>query len=416
MIAERTFDDAQWNHVLADVAGAVAWSPDAWATLRQVAGLIVPRLADWCVIDVRDGESAYRRLAVVHVDARCQARVPPLLGSWMPDAQRPGVPRVVRTGERQVVAEGAQPDALLPRADAECERLIAELGLAGYVSVPLLAHARTLGALTLVTARPGRHFGEREVALAETIARVAALAMPGARLERAPAEPGWPQDDRLTALSHQLRTPLTAMLAWLRLARPGAEAAEVARALDTIERNGRVLGRLIDDLLDTMRVLTGSVALGRRAVDLVEIVEAAVASQAPAARAKGVRLETELDPAAAAYVGDRGRLEQVVAVLVVNAVKFTPPGGRVVARLDGNAALARIRVTDDGRGIPAAHLPYVFDLFPRAADEPGGEGLGLGLTLARGLVELHGGVIEAASDGLDRGATFTVILPRTTSV
>ena len=102
-------------------------------------------------------------------------------------------------------------------------------------------------------------------------------------------------------------------------------------------------------------------------------------------------------------------------MLVANAVKFTPPGGRIVARLDGDAVHARIRVTDSGRGIPAELLPCVFELCHRAADEPGGEGLGLGLTLARGLVELHGGLIEAASEGPDRGATFTVTLPRAVS-
>jgi signal transduction histidine kinase len=408
----ETLDGAQRAHLLAEVAGAVAWSSDTGTTMRRVAELIVPRLADWCLVDVREGETAYQRLTIVHTDPQRQARVSPLLGAWTLDEGRRGVLDVIRTGERQVVADGATPAALLPRADAACERLIDELGLAGYVSVPLCAHARTLGALTLVAAGPRPRFDDGAVTLAETVGRVTALAIPSVRLDVVAPPPGRRQDDLLTALSHQLRTPLTAILAWLRLARHGGNRAELARALDIIERNGRALGRLVDELLDTVGVLTGGASITRRPLDLVEIVERATASLADAARTKGVGVDAELDASAAAYVGDASRLEQVAAVLVANAVRFTPPGGRVTVRLDGDSAHSRLRVTDSGPGIPPAHLPYVFGLFRRGASEPGGEGLGLELAMARGLVELHGGRVEAASEGPGRGATFTVILPR----
>jgi signal transduction histidine kinase len=125
-----------------------------------------------------------------------------------------------------------------------------------------------------------------------------------------------------------------------------------------------------------------------------------------------VRLDIELQAPAAGYVGDRARVEQIVVVLLANAVKFTPSGGRVVARLDGDGSRARIRVTDSGRGISAELLPHVFELFRRGPSEPGDPGLGLGLAMVRGLVKLHGGTVEAASEGVDRGATFTVLLPR----
>jgi signal transduction histidine kinase len=414
VIADRRFD-AQQTRLLADVAAAVAWSPDAHAALRRVAELIVPRLADWCAIDVREGETTFRRLAVVHADPRRQSSVHSLLGPWTLDPRRRGVASVVRTGERQVETDGAGPGALVPRTDPDAERLVSELGVTGYVSVPLPARAQPLGALTLVTAEPGRCFRDGDVALAETLARVAALAVANARLDGALADTSRRQDDLLAALSHQLRTPLTAMLAWLRLARHATEALERTRALETVERNGLVLGRFVDELMETARILVRRVSIVRRPVDLAAIIEQAVAGQVPAARAKGVRLDTDLDPACARYLGDRERLVQVVTVLVANAVKFTPPGGRIVARLDGDVVHARIRVTDSGRGISAELLPYVFELFHRAADEPGGEGLGLGLTMARGLVELHGGLVEAASEGPDRGATFTVLLPRAVS-
>jgi signal transduction histidine kinase len=396
VIADRSFDDAQRIRVLADVAGAVAWASDARAALRRVAELMVPTLADWCAVDILEGEATYRRLAVVHVDAQWQGRVDALLGPWAPDPDRVGVARVVRTGESQIAAEASAAAALVPSGDAERERLVTQLGVAGYVSVPMLFNARPFGALTL---------------LVETLARMAGLAVANARLEHELADTHRRQDDLLAALSHQLRTPLTAMLAWLHLARrPDADGS--ARALETIERNGRVLGRRIDELMDTARILTGKVDIDRRPLDLAGIVEHAVLSQRGVARHKGVRLDIELQAPAAGYVGDRARVEQIVVVLLANAVKFTPSGGRVVARLDGDGSRARIRVTDSGRGISAELLPHVFELFRRGPSEPGDPGLGLGLAMVRGLVKLHGGTVEAASEGVDRGATFTVLLPR----
>jgi signal transduction histidine kinase len=376
-----------------------------------VAALLVPRLADWCIVDVRDTRGPCRRVAVVHTDAERGALAAALLGPWTLDARRPGVSRVVSSGQRQVET-GAGAAALLPRDDPECERLVVELGLAGYVSVPLHAHARTLGALTLVTAEPHRRHGDHEVALAETIARLAGLTVSE---ERAVLGPVHDRDDILAGLSHQLRTPLTAMLGWLRLARHGADAAEIRRAFDTIERNGRLLGETVDDLLDAARVLLGVVTLEQRPVNMVVLVEQALAERAPTARARGIRLEARLDPGVAGCVGDHARLRQVVATLLDNALKFTPAGGWVAVGLHGSALHARLRVTDSGRGIAPEHLPHVFDPFRRGAGEPG-EGLGLALARARGLVELHGGILEAASDGPERGATFTATLPRAPGV
>jgi signal transduction histidine kinase len=414
VIADRLFDDAQRQHLLADAAGAIAWAPDAQVALRRVAELAVPRLADWCTVDVLEGEATYRRLAVVHAESRWHGHVGALLGPWTPDPRRRGVAHVVRTGEREVAADVADVTALVPTDDVDRERLVAQLGVAAYVSVPLIAHARPLGALTLVAADPRRRFEAGDVALVETLARMAALAVANARLDRELIDVSRRQDVLLAALSHQLRTPLTAMLAWLELTRHGGDTAATARALDTIERNGRILARLIDELMDTARILIGKAYIVRRPVDLAVIVERAVSAQLGAARDKGVCVDTALDPAAGAYVGDGERLEQVVAMLLANAVKFTPSGGRVVIHLDGDVARARIRVSDSGRGISGEVLPHVFELFRRGSDAPADAGLGLGLAIVRGLVALHGGTVEAASDGEDRGATFTVILPRET--
>jgi signal transduction histidine kinase len=405
----QILDDPQRAQLLADVAGAVAWSSGFVGALRRLAELSVPRLADWCMIDIVDGATGYRRLVVVHGDPRCRPQAERLLGRRELDPRRHGVARVMRCGERDVVRERADPAALVPAAHAESERLVGELGVTGYVSVPLVAGARPLGAFTLVAAGRGRQFTDAEVALAETLARVAALRIAENRLGREFADLARRQDDVLAGLSHELRTPLTAMMAWLELLHHPADGQQTTHALHVIERNGQLLGRLIDDLMDTSHIVMGTLHVDHRPVDLPAIVHHAALDLAARARDKGVRVDVQVDGAVGPYAGDRGRLSQIVAALLSNAVKFTPGGGRVVVRLDGDAAVVRLRVSDTGRGIARELLPHVFDVFRRDGHA---SGLGIGLAMARGLVRLHGGTVHAASEGVGRGATFTVTLPR----
>jgi signal transduction histidine kinase len=406
--AEATLNDVQRAEVLAAAAGAMVWSRDSAAAARAVAEAAVPRLADWCAIDVLDGETACRRLAVAHADPRCQAYIQRLLGTWEPDPLRRGVAHVVLTGEREVALDAADAGALVLSPHAELEQVVGELGVAGYVSVPIRADARALGALTLVVADRRRRFAEADVSLAETLARMAALPIAHARLDDQIAVLNRRQDDVLAALSHELRTPLTAMMAWLQLLRHGASATETARGLNIIERNGRLLSHLIDDLVDTSHLVMGRLSVERRPVELAQVVQEVVRELGPNARDKGVRLEVELQRTARC-LGDRARLAQVVMALVSNAVKFTPAGGHVTVTLGTDATHVQLRVVDSGRGISPDLLPHVFDVFRREDRAPG---LGLGLVMVRGLVALHGGNVEAASAGVGHGATFTVRLPR----
>jgi len=406
--AEPFLDDHQRAQLLADVAGAVAWSSDPSVAVQRVAQLTVPRLADWCTVDVLDGERGYRRLAVAHADPSCRLSVERLLGRWEPDPRRRGVAQVLRTGEREVAMDVEDPTELMPWRHAELERLVGELGVAGYVSVPIRADARALGALTLVTTSPRRRFAEADVSLAETLARMAALPIAQARLGHELAAVTRRQDDVLAVLSHELRTPLTAMMAWLQLLHHGADAAETARALDIIERNGRLLSRLIDDLMDTSHIVMGKLRVERRPVDLAAIIHRVVAELAAGAHDQGVTIDLDLDRTARCQ-GDHARLQQIVMALLSNALKFTPSGGRVLVTLDADATLVRLRVSDTGRGIAPELLPHVFDIFRSDERAPG---LGLGLVMVRGLVALHGGTVEASSEGVGHGAVFTVRLPR----
>jgi len=222
------------------------------------------------------------------------------------------------------------------------------------------------------------------------------------------------KDEFLATLSHELRTPLTAMLGWARLLRSGElDTDTAARAVETIESNARLQAQLIEDLLDVSRIILGKLPLGVRPVELAMVTEAALDAVRPAAAAKCIRLSRVLDPTTGLVSGDPDRLQQVVWNLLSNAVKFTPSKGQVEIRLERVGRFAQITVNDTGKGISAEFLPFVFDRF-RQADSSSTRvhgGLGLGLALARHLVELHGGSVHAASAGEGKGSTFSVQLP-----
>jgi signal transduction histidine kinase/ActR/RegA family two-component response regulator len=222
------------------------------------------------------------------------------------------------------------------------------------------------------------------------------------------------KDEFLATLSHELRTPLNAILGWTKLLRANAvPQAGIDRALEKVERNAQVQTRLVEDLLEVSRITSGKLRLELKPVDLVALVNTAVDSIRPTAEARGVAVERRLTEFALPTIGDPDRLQQVIWNLLSNAVKFTPPGGGVsidVSRQDGNDVLV---VSDTGIGIDAAFLPSVFDTF-RQADATATRtqgGLGLGLSIVRHLVEMHGGEVRAESDGLGKGARFSVRLP-----
>jgi signal transduction histidine kinase len=222
------------------------------------------------------------------------------------------------------------------------------------------------------------------------------------------------KDDFLAVLSHELRTPLNPVLGWSRLLQSRKyDEATLNKALETIERNAKLLMQLIEDLLDVSGILQGQLSLNVSAVDLVPIIEAAIETVHLAAEAKSIQIQTVLQPNLGQVAGDRTRLQQVVWNLLSNAVKFTPPGGRVDVQLFSLGTQAQIRVSDTGSGISEDFLPFVFDYF-RQADSSTTRvfgGLGLGLAIVHRLVELHGGTVQAESPGADLGATFTVSLP-----
>jgi signal transduction histidine kinase len=280
-------------------------------------------------------------------------------------------------------------------------------GVSTILAVPLRARDHTFGALVLDTRR-GFAPGERDLALA--LAERAALAADNARLYREAQQANRTKDEFLATLSHELRTPLNAIVGWTKLLQSGSLDPETARrAVATIDRNATAQTQLIEDILDVSRIVAGKLNLRVGPLDLGAVTEAALDSVRHAAEAKGIRLHAPPPGTALPGVrGDKDRLQQVVWNLLSNAIKFTPRGGNVWLRLAHADRTAEVEVRDDGQGIRPGFLPHVFERFRQSdssSTRPHG-GLGLGLAIARHLVELHGGTVEVSSEGEGLGSTF----------
>jgi len=219
------------------------------------------------------------------------------------------------------------------------------------------------------------------------------------------------KEDLLSTVSHELRTPLNAIVGWAEVLRARDGGTTAGQAAEAIARNAKALARLVDDMLDAAATLRGEMHLRPERLDLRCVVDAAVAEMSPLCEARGLRVEVALGSDPVEITGDQPRLRQVVLSLVSNAVKSTPHGGRVAVTLSRSDSQVALTVADSGEGIAPALLPHVFDAFRQGRASGQTKGLGLGLAMAHQVVELHGGVIGAASPGKNLGATFTVTLP-----
>jgi signal transduction histidine kinase len=220
------------------------------------------------------------------------------------------------------------------------------------------------------------------------------------------------KDEFIASLSHELRTPLNAIMGWTHMLRDGSVSEpNRVKAFNAVSRNADVLARLIKDLLDTSRIATGHLELSKAPVDVNAIVQAAVESVTPAAETKRVTVTVSPAPHVPIVIGDAQRLQQVLWNILSNAVKFTPGSGRVGVHVQADADAVRVQIRDDGEGIDPAFLPHVFERFEQGSATRENGSMGLGLHIAKRLVEAHGGDIQAHSDGVGHGAVFTVQLP-----
>jgi PAS domain S-box-containing protein len=289
-----------------------------------------------------------------------------------------------------------------------------QLPVRSYLAVPVKAsNGSVLGGLFFGHTQAGC-FASHQERIAVGVAAWATVALDNARLYREARDADRLKDEFLAVLSHELRTPLNAILGYSRLLRGGVLAGDKGqRALETLERNATALTQIVEDVLDISRIASGKIRLDVQPVDLAMVARDAIATVRPAADAKNIRIEPIIDPRVGPVSGDPDRLQQVVWNLLSNAVKFTPKHGRVQVRVQRINSHVEIVVSDTGVGIKPDFLPFAFDRF-RQADAGTTRktgGLGLGLSIVRQLVELHGGSVSAASEGEGKGSTFRITLP-----
>ena len=460
--AQRQRDAAEQSRdrfaFLAEVSRCLAESLDYETTLATVAGMSLPYLGAWCIVDVVEEDGAIRRLAVLHPDATKQDTARELHRRYPPHSDDLiGAPRVMRTSRPEMVFDVPDEALVATARDPQHLELLRRLGTKAYVIVPMIARDCVLGAMTFVTADARQRFGDIDVVIAEDLARRAAIAVDNARLHReaerarhaaeeameeaqAAMEEAEASADEATVarnqaeaaaktrgdfvamVSHEVRTPLNAIVGYTQLLE-----LELAGALTDMQRSyvqglrdsGRHLLRLVDDVLDLSKSDAGRLAVASDVIPAADTARAALAVVRSVAAGKLVVL---LDECAAAaelhYVGDEHRVRQILVNLLGNAIKFTSPGGRVTldcARREDRGDWVEFRVRDTGQGVAAEKAAAIFEPFEQGEaglTRPGG-GTGLGLAISRRLARLMGGevTLEESTNSDGGGATFTLHLP-----
>ena len=383
-------------------------------TLRNLASMAVPRLGDWCAVDMIDADGTVRRLAVQHPNPEILKLAFALQEKYPGDKSSPrGLYGVIRSGRTDWMRE--IPAELIDKAavDDEHRHMLRKLRLKSYICTPIKARGRIAGVLTLVNSAESRLYDEDDVRLAESLAVRAGYAIENAMAYRDVVDANRSKDEFLATISHELRTPLTAILGWANLATlSNYEPATMRKAIEMIERSAKTQATLIDDLLDVSRIITGKFHLERTAVDISAIVRNVITASRPAAEAKRITIEVT-SPDAVTIRADAARIQQIVWNLISNAVKFSLEDGRIHVTVSSDGSFASLRVHDEGIGIAPELLPRVFERFWQADSSTNRAqgGLGLGLAIVKHLTELHGGTVHAESAGVGRGAAFTVTLP-----
>jgi signal transduction histidine kinase len=323
--------------------------------------------------------------------------------------------RTLATTTQAIVANDITDDALslLAYAEGDLETLRA-MKIRCLMRIPLIARGVTHGFIIFAGSRSKRSFTDRDLSLAQEIARRAALAIENAMLYETAQKANRAKDEFLATLSHELRTPLTAIIGWSKFLRlSDVDQTTMQNAVDAIHRAANVQAQLIDDVLDMSRIISGKLRLEVQPIHLGAVVEAAVETMRPAIMAKEINLQVECDPSVGVVWADPNRMQQAIWNLLTNSAKFTDKGGTITVTLRREAGALQATVSDSGQGIDPEFLPHVFERFRQAESTSTRAygGLGLGLAIVRYIVEMHGGRVIANSEGLGKGAQFTIELP-----
>jgi signal transduction histidine kinase len=418
---------ARWSF-LAAASEHLADSLDYETTLRTVAGLSVPLLGSWSIVDLVEPDGAIRRLAIVHPDPAMQALAQRLESGWPPQRDDPvGPATVARTGVAELVV--TVPDELLVRVAGGDENLglLRSLGIASLITVPMRARGRILGTMTFLSASPERTFTASDLSLAEDLGRRCGVSIENARLHRdtlalAESEAGRLRAEAenetkaefLSMLSHELRTPLNGIAGYLELLSmevAGPLTGRQRQYIDRIQTGERQLLRMIEDMLNFIRLYSQQVQYERVDFPLAGVVQDVAGSYRPALEAKGLALHVHCPPDLRANA-DAAKVWQVVSNLLSNARKFTEPGGQVWVECEADGDVVCVRVRDTGCGMDGASLRKIFDPFYQAdlSLTRSADGAGLGLAISRQLARGMDGDLTVETVW-GAGSTFTLTLP-----
>jgi signal transduction histidine kinase/ActR/RegA family two-component response regulator len=403
---------------LADASVMLASAVDTRETLQSLARMIVPTLADWCTITLRELDGTVRRIAGVHRDPACAQVIADYLERFDPAQHRSSaMADAVREG-RSYFAPHVDKEWLAAAAQSEDHlRALETLGCTSTIVAPILARGVAIGAISMSISDDSRRFEELDHLLARELGALTGLAIDNARraterehlLDQAEAA-SRAKDEFFAILGHELRNPLAPIQTATELLRMRGGTPE--RELAVIERQTRHLTRLVDDLLDVARIARGGVDLSREPVDVAEIVRNATDMVEPLLVKHHHQLTMNI-ARGLVVDADPTRLAQILGNLLTNAASYTPPGGSIEVRAVRDGDRITIRVRDTGIGIPAEMLPNIFEPFvqQRQPLDRSRGGLGLGLAIVRSLVEAHGGSVRAHSEGPGHGTEVTVELP-----
>ena len=398
--------------ILAEAGRTLDSSLDYETTLANVTGLIVPALADDCIIFLEPSQGKLEMVASAYSDP-ARAEIAREFFRRYPLLERPDQPLQMVHGTGQSVLMQDALSAIDAGTALSREQYEAAIGtqVNAGLAVPLKSRGQILGVMVWICVESGRHYGQEDLKLAEEIANRAAIAVDNARLFKTAQDGVAARDRFLAMLGHELRNPLNSISIVARmLERESLSDERLVRIRTLIGRETRQLSSLVDDLLDVSRVLAGKMSLALESVDLTALVRESAQSFEDTVRQRDMVLAVAAPDEAITMIVDPVRIRQVIANLIGNAIKFSKPAGRIDVTLRCDAECAVLSVRDNGIGIAPELLERIFEPFAQAALTPP-HGLGLGLSVVRQVTELHGGKVTASSEGIGRGAEFTVRLP-----
>ena len=401
--------------LLAEASRVLSTSFDYQTTLAALVRLAVPTLADYCALDILEGENEFKRIGEAHVDPTKSGLIRKV-GTFPRSAltaQHPLI-RVMTTGYPVLEADITPAFIRASFAEPSQRQMVEALGPRSFICVPLVSSGKILGALTLVTSGSGRRYDEADLSLAADMARRAAIVVEHARLFHEAQQATRARDDVLAVVAHDLRNPLNTvtMAIGLMLENTPVERTQERRQVEIVRRAADRMNRMIQDLLDVKRMESGRLAIDLRPEDVDVIINDMIEMLRPLAVGSSIALESSVPEGLPPVLADSARIQQVLSNLVGNAVKFTPRDGRITVCAEHIEGEIRFGVIDTGPGIPPEQVPHIFGQFWQASSSDR-RGIGLGLAIAKGIVEAHKGTIWVESQ-VGLGSTFYFTLPTAT--